>query len=198
MNDHTFTFAELEFLAGDEPSWPDVRALLSIGSSGDAVAAAGASSLVMRGLAQATAGGFNVRTDVRAHVALLFRPSRVITITRGDATGLNLALALLPASGAPTCLVSLGGPGVYEVSVLKPSEDPGAQLRDVILALAREGRTALTIGPKDAPGELLISHDSGTWTLGRTADERSAQGTSDDESAVAASLEAWLRTWLAG
>ena len=136
MDADTFTFAELEFVARDWPHWTDVRDLLSIGPAGEGVVAAGASSLIMRELARVVDGGVGVRADVRERIALLFRPSRVVSITRGDPSGLNVALALIPNSGERTCLVSLGGPGVYQVTPLLATEDAAAQLRDLILALS--------------------------------------------------------------
>lgn len=196
MNDNVFTFAELEFIAKDEPSWEDVRQLLSIGPVGDGVVAAGASSLLMRDLARLTDGQLKVRPDVSAHVALLFRPSKVVSVARADGTGLNLALALLPRSGAPTCLVSLGGPGIYEVTALKPAEDAAAQLAELIVALAKDGTTAMAIGPKDAPGELLLGHDGTTWRLGRTADDPTKHGTTTDQDEITRTLLTWLRSWL--
>ena len=194
--DSTLTFAELEFVAGQAPLWPEVRDLLSLPAGADGVAAAGLSSLLARGLATVADGGVQLRDDVSHRVDLLFRPSGVVTLTRGDTSGLAVALALVPDGGGPTALVSLVGPGVFAITPLVAAEDPAVQLRDLVMALAAEGKTALALGPKDSAGEIVLSHDSGLWALGRAVDDPAGRATTTDQASVANTVEKWLRAWL--
>lgn len=197
MSDSSFTFAELEYLGGAAEHWPDVRALLSLPEGGDVIAAAGLSSLLVRDLARIEGGAAQVRADVTERVLLLLRPSRVVRVSRSDDSGLTTAAFLVPANGDRTALVSLVAPGVYDLAVLKPAEDAAAQLRDVALELAEEGRAALVLGPKDGPGEILLGHSTdGVWTLGRVSDDPSRHHTGSDRAAVSGAIEQWIRSWL--
>lgn len=198
MNDSVFTFAELAVLAGGSPHWAELRDLLSIPGANDGVIAAGVSSLLMRELARTEpAGGLVVRDDVRTRVDLLWAPARVISLTRGDATGMNVAIVLVPDSGSRTIVLSLVHPGVFDITPLLPATDSVVQLRDFVLALVADGKTALALGPKNAPAEILLGHEGGTWSMGRVSDELSKHPHTTDQAAVAGALEKWLRAWLA-
>jgi hypothetical protein len=190
------TFAEISCIAADAPGWDDVQTLLDLPASADGVQAAGASSLMVRGLARLENGKLVFREDVAAKVALLFRPSMPVWLSRSDGSGLNAAVALVPDSGDATCVASVSAPGVYSIDPLKPTQDPALQLRDLVMALAKDGRTAMTLGPKEAPNELLLGHDGDSWTIGRSVDEAAKHQKTDSEATAAAIVEERIRAWL--
>jgi hypothetical protein len=190
------TFAEISCIAADAPGWGDVQTLLDLPASADGVQAAGASSLMVRGLARLENGKLGIREDVAAKVALLFRPSKPVWMSRSDGSGLNAAVALVPDSGEATCVASVSAPGVYSIDPLKPTQDPALQLRDLVMALAKDGRTAMTLGSKEAPNELLLGHDGESWTIGRSLDEAGDHQKTDSEETVAAMVEERIRAWV--
>lgn len=196
MTNTPLTFAELTVIAQDSPHWNELRQLLSIPDVDQAVVAAGISSLLARGLAVARSDGFRVRDDIRAAVDLLWTPAHVITLTRGDESGLNVAQLLVPDDGGRTVVVSLVQPGVFDISPLVPAQDRVVQLRELVMALAEEGRTGLAIGTKDSVGEILLGHDAGVWSLGRTSQPLEEHPKTPDRDAIGTALDRWFSAWL--
>ncbi len=196
MNNSTFTFAELTALAQHHEGWEALRDLLSIPVSDETVAFAGASSLLMRELAQLEDENLMVRSDVAELISRLMQPGHVINIAKVDPSGLSVSVALLPDDASNTFLVSLVKPGVYDLRILNPTDNPGQQLRDFVLAVAGENKSSLVIGSKDRPHEIQIGHDEGSWSLGLAGESPETHPKTNDVEAVGKVLDKWLTKWL--
>ena len=195
--DSRFTFAELVFLAAGRPGWAEVAELLSIPSQGEDVAAAGASSLLVRELARYEGGKIQTRNDVSKRIELMLRPSKAIALAKGDESGMAASLVFVPNEGGQTAMMSIIAPGVWDINPLVDADDPITQLRDFVLALAGSDNMAIALGRGGRPSEAMIGQQDGAWRFGPFTDDQSDIAPLPDRDAVSAKLDELLRAWLA-
>lgn len=181
------TQSELEFLLRDADSWPEVRGSLGLNDALDAetLAAAGAMSMIQRGLARMAGADVMVSDDAVALVRrLVTRGQSVVSVEQRRADEVSIGAFL---DGESPTLVSALAPGVLEVTPLTGE----ATLDAVALALAVDGDSVVRLACRGVRGDASVtfSHDHGSWRLWRDGQPASA---SRDEVAAAIKL---LREW---
>jgi len=163
----TLTFAELEFLLGEEPSWPQVRAALN-GEAPDSrqVPAAGAMSLIVRGLAAVEPDG-HIVSDQAVHdlaTSLTRSPHPVgISVLQGDMVAIAVYCPQ-PDAGRRTQVV-IGLPGLVQFRPL-PSETAVVDQALEVVAKAAAVDGGMVIVKVLGVEGFLFRHSGDTWELG--------------------------------
>ncbi|MDR0960804.1 MAG: hypothetical protein LBM23_10785 [Propionibacteriaceae bacterium] len=160
------TFAELEFLFGQNPRWPAVREALN-GEIPDSpqVVAAGAASLLARGLARFTRDEQTIIDGTVATLAnRLVEAEAPLGITMISEGGMAPAVYCVGADGGRT-LVSIEAPGVAGFQPLPEDLSPVDQAMTLFdRAISVEGAVTSVKVAGQLP--VLIRKRDGGWELG--------------------------------
>lgn len=163
MTTSRYTFAELEFLLGDAPQWPQVRSTLGLQYEGsEAIRAAGAASLIARELAEVDGKDIVVSPEaaVRAHrlVSGGAFASLILVVGRQVSTSTYLAVREPVARS----LVSLVAPGVFDIKVFATDQPAAEQLADLAVGVLDEQAGVLSVGS----GEVIyqLQREGDQWS----------------------------------
>lgn len=166
---YKYTFAELEFLLGDQPGWGQARQLLGLSpEAAEGVRMAGAASLLVRGLAQVNGADIVVDSAVMAPAAVLAGGGEAFSLALSNAEQLSLSTLVISKDPAGRILVSPDLPGIFEIRPLTLEVDSVAMLTEISLGVLGGGGT---IAIAHADTVLQIQHEADAWSW-RTDEEQ--------------------------
>lgn len=175
---YKYTFAELEFLLGDQPNWSQGRELLGLNpEAAEGVRMAGAASLLVRGLAQVNGDDIVVDPAVMAPAAVLVSGGTVFGLALSRDEQLALSTLIVSRDPAGRVLVSPDQPGVFEIRPMTLEVDPLVLLTEISLGVVGDGG-AIAIAHADTV--VQVQHQDGEWSW-RTGEDQPMLAASESE-----------------
>jgi hypothetical protein len=160
------TFAELEFVLRDDPTWPKVRSAWGCGEEDptEEALAHGVASLLARDLARISDGEYLLESAVGDLARRLTTRSTIIQVA--GLTGGEVSLATYLLGDGHRTMVLPVAPGVVAIDSLRTQEAPATQLAALVTAAldARDGRYVIRVPQEAGWVSVTGTKAGGVWT----------------------------------